>query len=299
MIQIPNAAPSTDRLLRVFSRSKHVAFTFVDVTQTAKELERRHLCGPCAGKVLGEALVAVALASTTIKNPGECVSFQLKTDGPVGGALVEATAEGTLRGFTYQKVLNEFDAEDDMDLASAMGKAGMLTVIRSSGQTVLYSGVTKAAPPNIQQNLAKHFNESIQIPAAVDIAAKVEGGYLAFARGLLVEKLHDCATEDFVRVLELVNRGDTRAALAKGRLPEALSEVVGLDDLEVLDEKSLSFACRCSQEKTLAAMALMSRDELQGILDSGHDQEVTCHFCGKDYVVTMEEVVGILGSMES
>jgi molecular chaperone Hsp33 len=285
----PEQTPG-DRLLRLHAPAKRIAFTFVEATAAARELQQRHRCGPCAAKVLGEGLVAVALAGTTIETPGECVSFQLTTDGPVRGLVTEVTSAGTLRGFTYKKVLEAFDGDEDMDLAPVLGATGTLCVLRSSEEQVLYRGVTSASPPDVQHNLARHFNASIQTPAAVDIVARIAVGRLAFARGLLVEKLHDCASSDFVGVLETIHRGASRAALAEGRLPEALGELFDLDDLEELDAKPLAFACRCSREKTLRALGRLSRDELRAILAAGEPREITCHFCGEDYLISLEEI---------
>jgi molecular chaperone Hsp33 len=87
-----------DSLVTAFSPSAKINLVFVEVTDSARERERSHLCGPTAGLIQAEALAAVALLGADLSQPEETVTLSLRVSGPVGGLLVEAGAAGRLRG---------------------------------------------------------------------------------------------------------------------------------------------------------------------------------------------------------
>ena len=131
---------------------------------------------------------------------------------------------------------------------------------------------------------------SFQVPSGVEILCRIASGRIAFARGLLVEKLHDCTSETFVGVLEKSHRGAAKDMLSEDAPEERLAEVFGFDDLDTLLDRPLRFACRCSRERVLGMLAAMEAEELRDMAASAAPQEITCHFCGTGYQVSAEEV---------
>ena len=89
-----------DSLMSAFSPGSKIRVVLAEATDSARELERSHLCGPTAGLIQAEALAGVALLSSELTQPDETVTLRLKVSGPVGGVLVEASADGGLRGYT-------------------------------------------------------------------------------------------------------------------------------------------------------------------------------------------------------
>lgn len=97
---------TADSRVTAYSPSAKISLVFVEVTDSARELERSHLCGPTAGLIQAEALAAVALLGAELSQPEETVTLRMRVSGPVGGLLVEAGADGSLRGYTQVKVMN-------------------------------------------------------------------------------------------------------------------------------------------------------------------------------------------------
>ena len=102
---------SSDLLQTGADRTVGFRWVYADVTDSARDLARSHLCGPAAELALAESLAAVALLGADLEQPEETVSFQMKTDGPIGSVLVEAAFDGALRGFPAKKILAAFDGE--------------------------------------------------------------------------------------------------------------------------------------------------------------------------------------------
>ena len=62
----------------------------------------------------GRSLAAVALLGAELSQPEEMVTLRMRVSGPVGGLLVEAGADGSLRGYTHVKVMNELDECEEL-----------------------------------------------------------------------------------------------------------------------------------------------------------------------------------------
>jgi len=283
-----------DFIERGLSEKKAIRLFFTDVTESAKTLERRHLSGPTAGRVLGQGIAGIALLSADLKTDGEAVSLQVKTDGPIGGVMVDATASGKLRGYTHKKTLSEFDGNDASDLDPVMGTTGTMAVIRSNTQRVLSVGQVSAEPPRIQVVLARYFNESHQTPTAVEVYATSKDNYLRRAVGLMADRMPHGDQEAFCEILERFNSGAVERFLDSAESILDFQELFGLDDLKVVGRRELEFGCSCNYDKIADAMSTLPDDEIRQILESGRPQRVTCHFCGELYTVREETLRGIL-----
>lgn len=283
-----------DCLLQGLAEKRHLALTVADVTESARVLERRHLSGPTAGRILAEALCAGAIASANLDQPDERVCLRFESDGPVGGCTVDVSAGGELRGFTNIKVLNDLDGDDNAALSQAWGKQGRLSVVQSTGSRMTYNAVLRLDPPDVRVALAKYFNESLQRPAAVAIYALTKNGYVEKAVGVVAEKMPDASSEDFLPLLEAFDDGRVQAVLADGFEWQKLSALPGLEDLRVGSARELKFGCGCSRERVMGALSALERSELEEIDREGQGQEANCHFCGKDYRITPEEIRRLL-----
>ncbi|MHC4883956.1 MAG: Hsp33 family molecular chaperone HslO [Planctomycetota bacterium] len=283
-----------DFMLKGLCPKTKISFIYTDVTETAKELERRHLSGPTAGRLLGEMLTAVSLLSSNLGNEDERVTLQLKVDGPLGGGMVEANRGGDLRGYTHTKILNNFDGDENAALAPALGEHGLLSVIQSTQTGVTQSGQVHADPPDIRSNLARYCYQSLQRPMGVELQVTSEEGYLNRAAGIIAERMPDGDSEAFVRVLEHFEDGSLKALLAKHPEFGEISTMLGLDDLTVVEMRSIQFGCSCNRDKIAAMMKNLAEGELKEIVEEGEGTAVTCHFCGHHYTLPHDEVEGIL-----
>lgn len=283
-----------DALIKGISLAKEIRFTFADVTESARQLCRRHGSGRAASAVLGEALAACALLSADSDAPGESVQLQLNCDGPLAGVHVEATGDGKLRGYTKQKLLPAFDEADSPSAEETMGTSGGMIVIVSTPDNVLYSGQVSASPPEIRSATARYYNQSLQLPSGVEVVALMEGDDVALAVAIVAQKMPAGDTEAFVQVLEAFQEGRVKKWLTSRKPGDPLWDVFGLEDIETTDSRSLSFGCSCSTKAVLLSIAALETNEITEIIDDTGSQEVTCHMCGEVYVVPEDELLKIL-----
>lgn len=283
-----------DQLFYGFSKEKMISLTFADVTESAKALEKKHLSGPTAGRFLGEALVSAALLSTNLGNEDERISLQVQVSGPIGGCLVDASKNGNLRGYTLIKILNDFDDSDATPLQQVMGETGALTFIHSNRRSVISQHQIQVNPMNLRHGLARYFNDYQQKPTAIEISATSREHYLHRAVGLSMSRMPEGRSEDFIPLLERFNDRTISKALAQAVDINVLSQMLGFEDLVILEHRALTAKCSCSHEKALYSISCLPIEELEEILTQKEIPEVTCHFCSSIYRIEAAEVARLL-----
>ncbi len=246
-----------------------VAVTIVDVTSAAQELARGHLMGPTAAHYLAKALAAAALLGSETSEAEETLILQMKCEGPLGGFNVEATANGTLRGYTEKKILDDFDGLGNPDDRKVVGSR-KIQVTRSVPGRILSQGIATS--------LDSYLAGSLQRKACLRVEASVSDDVeILEARGILIEDMPD-ATGPLVctHISELKSLAVSSRNLLKQ---------LGLEKAELKKTTPLSFACRCSPDRALAMLAALSEDERAALPPT---LDITCHMCGRTFCVKTE-----------
>ena len=255
-----------------YDAAAKVAVTIVDVTAAAQALARGHLSGPVAAHYLTQGLAAAALLGAETGEKDETVIVQMKCTGPLGGFNVECTAEGTLRGYTEKKTLDDFDGlgrpKDEQVLGSCQFQ------------------ITRSVPGRIlSQGLANSLNgylvQSLQRRAVMALAAEVSDEVeILAARGVLVEALPDselAKAEDGYRRLEAAVNGAKLTGASRTLLAR-----LGYPHAELKKTTPLKFACRCSPDRAAAMLAALSLEERASLPDT---IDITCHMCGRIFTL--------------
>ena len=76
-----------------------------------------------------------------------------------------------------------------------------------------------------------------------------------------------------------------------------LKALVAQPDLEVMSRYPVSFTCSCSKERVKRALMTLGEAELEDILAKEGKAEADCHFCTMHYVITGEEIRGLIGEL--
>ena len=285
-----------DSRVSAFSPSARINVVYVEVTDSARELERSHLCGPTAGLIQAEALAGVALLGADLVQPDETVTLRLKVTGPIGGVLVEAAADGGLRGYTHVKVMNDLDACEELVASAALGEAGEVQVVRSVPGRVLSSGLADVSPASVIHGIEQYYRNSLQRLVVAQISALAYGGFIDGARGVLFECLPDGNRERFNGLSQFVEDGTVLECLEASASLATLCETVGLTDCVVQPPKPLRFACRCSAERVEGMLVGLPSEDLEAMAREDSPTQIYCHMCGKGYRVDAERLRAILRS---
>ena len=274
-----------DERVQILDPATKLSVVLCDCTAAAGALARGHLSGPTASHYLAEALAGVALLGAETSQDEETVTFRLDCPGPLGGFLVEATAAGTLRGYTKQKILNDFDGLGAPKDSQVLGESGTFEIIRSIPGAILASGaVAVGKKVGVADGLDAFFAQSLQRRVRTAVAAAAgDDGVPVYARGALVECPPDGDAAAFEAVAETFESGAARKALASATVSaRTLLQKLGLPHAEVRGTTPLSFACRCSAERAAAMLAAIPEAERAALPPQ---LDVTCHLCGRTWTV--------------
>ena len=118
-----------------------------------------------------------------------------------------------------------------------------------------------------------------------DLSVKSAGGFLVQLLPFADEKCIDIIEKNIAEIKPV------SAMLDEGVTPEEIANMLlkGLEPNE-LDTASLEYKCDCSRERTERVLISIGKDELRSIAAEGKDTSVCCHFCGKEYVFTPQEI---------
>ena len=277
-----------------FSPSQKLRVIQVEVTDSARELERSHLCGPTAGLIQAEALAGVALLGTDLTEPDETVTLGMRVTGPLVGLLVETCTEGGLRGYTQVKVMNDLDAAEELDTSAAMGDQAEVQVIRSTPGKILASASMDVTPASVSRSVEAYYKQSLQRQVLVQTSALAYGAFIDSARGLLVECLPDGDLATFRRIEELFTDGTILECLDAAASLETICSTLGLDDCTIEEVVPLRFACRCSVDRVQGMLSGLPTEDLQAVLEKAEPVQIFCHMCGKGFRVEPDIVRQVL-----
>jgi len=285
-----------DRIMRSLIDGGRARVVAVTATAAVRQMAERHgICGIPA-IALGRSAIAGLLLATLTKDE-EQVTFQVLGDGPLGGVTVDARSSGRVRGFVKRPQAVVWDkslaASLPIPIGDAIGKNGVVGVVRDLGMAQNYSGQVALSTGEIAQEVENYLITSEQIDSVVRCDVLVDDdGKITAAAGLLVQTLpqaHGAALVEFVRdtlrglaftkVLAEAFEGGTVDAESLAR--SALGE--GAHDLQVLDSRAVEFFCPCSRERAESTLSMLRQEDLKEMILEDNHAEVTCNFCGAKY----------------
>jgi molecular chaperone Hsp33 len=94
--------------------------------------------------------------------------------------------------------------------------------------------------------------------------------------------------------------GFTPLLQAGKTLPEIFEQLLGDLGLAILPETQLvRFYCGCSFERVLGALKMLGEAELQDMIEKDDGAEATCHFCGKVYQASSDELAQLIAHLQA
>jgi molecular chaperone Hsp33 len=280
----------SDLLTRACATKARIQLAYVEVTDAARALERSHLSGPTATLALAEALAGVALLGAELTRPQETVTLRLRVTGPVEGLLVEAAADGSLRGYTNVKVLNDLDGREELDSSEAFGDRAEVQILRSEPGRILGHATFETRPASVRAAIEQYYRQSLQRRAAAQLTAVAYGGTLDQARGVLALAMPDTPDGEFERLAALFEDQTAAEELEACDSLEELAGVLGAGHLECEPPRRLRFACRCSPARVAGMLDALDEKDLAAMAAAGKPTAITCHMCGRGYAVEPAEI---------
>lgn len=283
-------------LIRGLSENGGVVFCGVDSTRIVRKAEKLHTTSATCSAALGRLLTGAALMGSMLKDDRDQITLRVSGGGPAGVVIACTDGTGNVKG-CIDHPLVELPAKPNghLDVGGAVGKDGVLTVIRDNrlqkeptvGQVPLVSG-------EIAEDLTAYYAYSEQVPTVMALGVLVDKDLSILCAGGFMVQLLPGATDAEIDQLEknIAAMPSVTTLLHEGKTPEDMMQLAlaGFDP-NVLDERDVHYQCDCSAERTKEMLFSLGRKELVRMRDEDPACEVVCHFCHSKYQYGLNDLL--------
>ena len=289
-----------DKLIRATAADGGIRAVGVITTRLTEEARTRHKLSYVATAALGRAMSSGLLLASSMKQEGSRINIRIKGNGPLGGLLVDAGPDGTVRGYVQNPSVElPPNAKGKLDVGGAVGGEGYLYVIRDVGYGYPYSSTVELVSGEVGEDIANYLVTSEQTPSALLVGVFVGEGGVTASGGLLLQILPKAARdESLIEILEArVGQltGFTPLLRAGKTLPNILEELLGDLNLVIFPEvQMVRFDCHCSFDRLLGALKMLGEVELLDMIEKDEGAEATCQFCGEVYQASKDHLLQLL-----
>ncbi len=283
------------RMIAADGLIKAVAVTGRALTERARQI---HHTLPVATAALGRTLLAASLLGSDQKVEGGSLTVRIAGSGPLGVITVTADPEGNVRGYVQNPAVDlPLKAPGKLDVGSAVGLPGRLTVVRDLGMKEPYVGSVALISGEIAEDVASYCVTSEQVPTACALGVLVDRDQSVLAAGGYLLQLLPGAGEDVISRLEqsVAEAGPVTPLLNAGLDAESLlRRVLAGFSPELLYRDSIEYRCYCTEARVSRALLSMGREEMESLIRDQGEAELTCQFCDKVYHYTRAQLEELL-----
>ena len=287
-----------DELVRAITADglvKAVAVTGRDLVERARGI---HTLLPMATAALGRTLLAASMMGDMLKIDGASLTLQIKGGGPLGAITAVSDSRGNPRGYLQNGQVDiPRKYQGKLDVGTAVGSSGSLTVMKDMGLKEPYIGSVQLVSGEIAEDITAYFVESEQVPTACALGALVDKEQSVAAAGGYLVQLLPGADESVIQRLEesIARLGPVTDALHGGAdAVQLLERVLEGQEPELLERRPVAYKCYCSRERVSRAIISMGKEEMQSLIEEQGGAELTCQFCDKVYRFTKEDLQELL-----
>ena len=279
---------------RCLTRDATVMAMAADTTEIVRRAEQIHETSAVVTAALGRTLTAASMMGIMLKGEDDSVTLKLSGGGPAGTVMAVSDSRGNVRGYAQNPVVEiPLRPDGKLDVGGAVGRDGMLYVMRDTGAKEPYIGCTPLVSGEVAEDITSYYAVSEQVPTVCSLGVLVNPDLTVRAAGGLLLQLLPFCPEDVIDRIEknVAQLPPISALLDGGETPEQIvARALDGFDYDVLDTYEPEYRCTCSREKVLRAFAAMKPEDRASLPDEMGHVEVSCQFCRKVYTFTREEL---------
>jgi molecular chaperone Hsp33 len=293
-----------DQLIRATAANNSIRAVGVITTRATGEARQKHKLSYVATAALGRAMSSGLLLASNMKRQGSRVNIRIKGNGPLGGLLVDAGLDGTVRGYVANPSVElPPNAQGKLDVGGAVGKEGYLYVVRDIGCGYPYSSTVELVSGEIGDDIANYLYTSEQTASALLVGVFVNKTGVVASGGILLQVLPKAATDDrLVDILEsrVSQLSGFTPLLRQGKtLADIFQQLLGDLDLVIFPEvQMVRFDCSCSFNRVLGALKMLGVEELEDMILKDGGAEATCEFCGEIYQANIDHLSRLIQDLK-
>ncbi len=282
----------TDQTLRAMTDDGAFRVIAARTTQTVRKVWNAQRPHPDNLRHVADMTTAAVLYRETMA-PNLRVQCGLKGSGNTGTILSDSHPDGWVRA------LVQSSAEARRVDVSA---GSMMQMMRCLPNGELHRGVVAIPEPaTVSEGLMACMQQSEQVVSVARVGVAHQGTEVTAAGGFLVQLLPEAKEaesalwvltqrlEDFPKISELLEEHDASPATL-------VNEIFFGMKYTVLDSSAVRFGCECSRIRVMASLGTLGKDDIESLVAAGEPLDMSCDYCGKQYLIEIEELRGLLSS---
>lgn len=284
-----------DEMLRLSLMDGQVRVMMAETTAMCQRAADIHNATPVCTAAMGRLMTATAMIGVMMKGENESVTVTIKGGGPMG-TLCAVANHGDLKVYADNpQVQLPLRADGKLDVGTAVGKDGRMSVVKDLGLREPYVGQIELVSGELAMDFANYFTVSEQSPSLVALGVLTSGDAVLKAGGLLIQPMPGC--EDAV-IDQLELRSPMFADISREMTFASKEELLegwfqGMK-LELLEREPLRYHCGCSRYRMEKALISLGRKELTSLIEDNQGAELGCHFCHSYYQFSTDELKELL-----
>lgn len=291
-----------DYLIKALAFDSTIRAYAVTTTEAVGEMQRRHYSWPTATAAIGRTMSATVMMGAMMKGE-EKLTVKVDGNGPLGAIVTDADAKGHIRGYALNPQTHfDLNEHGKLDVRRAVGTEGMLTVVKDLGLRDMFTGQTPIVSGEVAEDFTQYFVVSEQVPSAVALGVLVNPDNTVKASGGFILQVMPGATDETITELEqrISQMEPISKMIDRGLTPEeVLEEVLGKENVRVVDQMEVNFDCNCSKERFGTAIKSLGEEEILTMMSEDGQAEAECHFCLEKYVYSKEELKDFVDEIRS
>lgn len=287
----------TDYMIRATAADAQIRAFAVTSRELVEYARKAHNTSPVVTAALGRLMTGALMMGGMLKGEKDILTLQINGDGPVHGMTATADSLGHVKGYADQpQAMMPPNSVGKLDVGGVIG-AGVLHVMKDMGLKEPYASTIALQTGEIADDLTYYFAASEQVPSVVALGVLMNRDNTVRQAGGFIIQLMPFTSEEVIGRLEekLSKITSVTQMLEDGKEPEEILEsVLGEFGLELTDRLPVTFQCDCSRERVEKVLLSLGKKDRQELIDEGKDVELHCHFCGRNYVFSPEEIKNLM-----
>ncbi len=288
-----------DKIIRCITSDGAIMASAIDASDIVFTAQKLHHLSRSASAALGRLLCATSMMGAMLKQKDATINLRVMGDGELGPVIAVADSKGNVKGYVGNSDCpTEYYNNGKINVAKAVGRNGVLNVMRDYGSGEPYIGQVELISGEIAEDITNYFATSEQLPTvcALGVLLDKDNGDVMLAGGLLIQLLpgaDDNTIDKLEKNIEKLDPVTTMLAKDMSILDICKTALEGFD-VEVLDEYPVNYVCGCSKEKLERYFITMSDEDIRSMADEKGIAVANCHFCNRKFVFTKQDLENLI-----
>lgn len=282
------------RIIKFLAYEGRALVKCIDSTNIVEEARKIHDLSPTVTAALGRLLTMTSMMGADLKEIEDSITVQIKGDGLAGTLTAVTDSNGNVKGYVTNPLVElPLNEVGKLDVSKAVGKNGMMYIIKDIGLKDPYVGMTPIISGEIAEDFTNYFAKSEQTPTVVALGVLVDKNGVKKAGGYQISLMPDAKEEDIENIEAAIKKADTISKMLNDEISlEQIAKIVtGDNNIKIIDDTiKPEYKCDCSREKIEKGLIAIGEKELQDIINTDGKAETVCQFCSKKYHFNKEEL---------